>query len=37
MRHEAEFVENEWLKDEWLSEVIYATLESEWRDSGASR
>jgi len=31
MRKEAHFVENEWVKNEWQSEVVYAILESEWR------
>jgi RimJ/RimL family protein N-acetyltransferase len=31
MRREAHLVENEWVKDEWQSELIYAILEHEWR------
>ena len=31
MRHEALFVENEWVKGEWQSESVYAILEREWR------
>lgn len=31
MRHEGLFVENEWVKNEWQSEVFFAILESEWR------
>jgi RimJ/RimL family protein N-acetyltransferase len=31
MRREAHFVENEFVKNEWQSEVVYAILESEWR------
>ena len=31
MRKEAHFVENEWVKDEWSSEVVYAILDREWR------
>ena len=31
MRREAHLVENEWVKDEWQSEVVYALLEREWR------
>jgi RimJ/RimL family protein N-acetyltransferase len=31
MRREAHFVENEFVKKEWQSEVVYAILESEWR------
>jgi RimJ/RimL family protein N-acetyltransferase len=30
MRREAHFVENEFLKDEWQSELIYAILRTEW-------
>jgi RimJ/RimL family protein N-acetyltransferase len=32
MRHEAHFVENEFLKGEWTDEVIFAVLAHEWRD-----
>jgi len=35
MRREAEFVENELIKGEWLTEVIFAILASEWRDPAA--
>jgi RimJ/RimL family protein N-acetyltransferase len=31
MRREAHFVENEFVKDEWQSEVVYAILEREWK------
>jgi RimJ/RimL family protein N-acetyltransferase len=31
MRLEAQFVENEWVKGEWQSELVYAVLEREWR------
>ncbi len=31
MRREARLVENEWAKDEWHSEVVYAILDREWR------
>ena len=31
MRREADFVENEWVKDEWQSETVYAMLDREWR------
>jgi RimJ/RimL family protein N-acetyltransferase len=31
MRQEAHFVENEWIKGEWQSELVYAILEREWR------
>jgi RimJ/RimL family protein N-acetyltransferase len=31
MRREAQFVESEFLKDEWIGEIICAMLESEWR------
>jgi RimJ/RimL family protein N-acetyltransferase len=30
MRLEARFVENEWVKNEWQSELVYAILEREW-------
>ena len=30
MRLEAHLVENEWVKDEWQSEFVYAILEREW-------
>jgi RimJ/RimL family protein N-acetyltransferase len=33
MRREAHFVENEWLRGEWQSELIYALLAAEWRQS----
>jgi RimJ/RimL family protein N-acetyltransferase len=31
MRCEAHFVENEYIKGEWQSEVVYAILDHEWR------
>jgi RimJ/RimL family protein N-acetyltransferase len=31
MRREAHLVENEYVKGEWQSELIYALLEHEWR------
>jgi RimJ/RimL family protein N-acetyltransferase len=31
MRKEAHFVENEFVKDEWQSELVYAILDREWR------
>jgi RimJ/RimL family protein N-acetyltransferase len=31
MRREAHLIENEWVKDEWQSELIYAALDREWR------
>ena len=31
MRREAEFVDSEYLKGEWVGEIVCATLESEWR------
>jgi RimJ/RimL family protein N-acetyltransferase len=31
MRHEAHLVENEYVKGEWQSEMIYAILDREWR------
>lgn len=30
MRREAHFVENEWVKGEWQSDVLYAILDREW-------
>jgi RimJ/RimL family protein N-acetyltransferase len=30
-RREAHLVENEWVKGEWQSELVYAMLEREWR------
>jgi len=30
MRLEAHLVENEWVKDEWQSELVYAMLAREW-------
>ena len=30
MRLEAHLVENEWIKDEWQSELVYAILDREW-------
>jgi RimJ/RimL family protein N-acetyltransferase len=30
MRREAHFVESEWVKGEWQSELVYAILEREW-------
>jgi RimJ/RimL family protein N-acetyltransferase len=37
MRREAHFIENEWLKGEWQSEVVYAILAREWYDGSAAR
>jgi RimJ/RimL family protein N-acetyltransferase len=38
MRREALLVENEWVKDEWQSELVCAILDREWRrDGGVSR
>jgi len=31
MRREAHFVENEFVKDEWTDELVYAILDREWR------
>ena len=31
MRREAHLVENEWIKGEWQSEVVYAILDRDWR------
>jgi RimJ/RimL family protein N-acetyltransferase len=30
MRLEAHFVENEWVKGEWQSELVFAILDREW-------
>jgi RimJ/RimL family protein N-acetyltransferase len=30
MRREAHLVENEWVKSEWQSELVYAMLAREW-------
>jgi RimJ/RimL family protein N-acetyltransferase len=30
MRYEAHFIENEWVKGEWQSELVYAVLAEEW-------
>jgi RimJ/RimL family protein N-acetyltransferase len=35
MRREAHLVENEWVKGEWQSELVYALLEREWRGGSA--
>ncbi len=35
MRCEARLVENEWVKGEWQSELVYAILAREWRDGSA--
>jgi RimJ/RimL family protein N-acetyltransferase len=35
MRREAHLVENEWVKGEWSSELVYAVLAREWRDASA--
>ena len=35
MRREAHLVENEWVKDEWQSELVYAILAREWRALGS--
>jgi RimJ/RimL family protein N-acetyltransferase len=39
MRREAHLVENEWVKGEWQSELVYAILAREWRGEppGAER
>jgi RimJ/RimL family protein N-acetyltransferase len=34
MRREAHLVENDFVKDEWQSELIYAILDREWRAAG---
>jgi RimJ/RimL family protein N-acetyltransferase len=35
MRREAHLVENEWVKGEWQSELVYAILAREWDDASA--
>lgn len=35
LRLEAHLVENEWVKDEWQSELVYAILDREWRFNAA--
>jgi RimJ/RimL family protein N-acetyltransferase len=37
MRREAHLMENEYVKDEWQSELVYAMLRSEWRDQSTGR
>ena len=32
MRREAHLLENDWVKGEWQSELVYALLDREWRD-----
>ena len=32
LRLEAHLVENEWVKDEWQSELVYAILDREWQE-----
>lgn len=34
MRREAHFVQNEWVKDEWTCELVFALLADEWRAAG---
>jgi RimJ/RimL family protein N-acetyltransferase len=36
MRREAHLVENEWVKGEWQSELVYAMLEREWTSRPSS-
>ena len=36
MRHEAQLVENEWVKGEWTDEAIYAMLDREWEARAGS-
>ncbi len=36
MRREAHLVENEWIKGEWQSELVYALLDREWRVAGGA-
>jgi len=37
MRLEAHFVENEWVKNEWQSELVYSVLDREWSASTSDR
>ncbi len=37
MRREAHLVENEWVKGEWQSELVYAILAREWGDGSAGK
>ena len=37
MRLEAHLVENECVKDEWQSELVYAVLDREWSASSSDR
>ncbi|HET7450375.1 MAG TPA: GNAT family protein [Gaiellaceae bacterium] len=37
MRLEAHFVENEWVKNEWQSELVYSVLDREWSASSSDR
>jgi RimJ/RimL family protein N-acetyltransferase len=36
MRREAHLVENEFVRGEWQSEVVYAILADEWRRAAAN-
>jgi RimJ/RimL family protein N-acetyltransferase len=36
MRREAHLIENEWVKGEWQSELVYALLDREWRAAAGS-
>ena len=36
MRREAEHLEDDWLKDEWTSTLVYALLEREWSTNAGS-
>ncbi len=36
MRREAHFIENEWVKGEWQSELVYAMLAGEWTSRPSS-
>ena len=35
MRKEAQLIENEYVKGEWQSEIVYALLDREWRGTTA--
>jgi len=37
MRREAHFVENEFVKDEWQSELVYAILDREWAEANPAK
>jgi RimJ/RimL family protein N-acetyltransferase len=36
MRKEAHFIESLWFKDEWVDDVVFAMLASDWKDENGS-